>query len=72
MSKVRVTNIALDENGEPSEITMALPARVAAVLTKMLGSTLHGKPEMSEVYYELTSRVFDRFYEDGVDDALKH
>lgn len=68
--KVRVTNIAFDEDENPSEVTVVLPIAVAAHLAKYAGGRRgsdEGYEHTTQVWEALTGMVFNAFWEDGLD-----
>jgi hypothetical protein len=78
---MRIRNIALDDDGDPSKVLFEMSIIEAVYLTKLIGDqngldaerTLpgHGQAVNSEIYGSLTGELFNRFYDDGVDDAVR-
>lgn len=74
---VRIVNIAFDADEQPSEITLTLSIKDAALITKHAGMVspaqvipADASPALSEFYDCLIGRVFNNHWEDGVDGYL--
>lgn len=65
---MRITNIAFGEDGLPKEVSVVMPVAIAAYLTKWAGSRTSPPPEAREVYRCFADGLFNRFWEDGVND----
>lgn len=77
---MRIRSIAIGDDDMPETITAELTAREAAFLAKLTGRMSHSdaeaavpgfSAESSRVHACLVGDLFNRYYEDGVDDALR-
>lgn len=81
---MRITHIVLDgpEDGDtaPTQVTVRMTLAEAVYVTKVLGAMNGIQAEQvmpggahasNEIYSCLTGELFNRFWEDGVDDALR-
>ncbi|WP_396902739.1 hypothetical protein [Mycolicibacterium sp.] len=77
---MKIRSIAIGDDDMPQTITAELTAREAAFLAKLTGRMSHSdaeavvpgfSAESGRVYSALAGEVFNRYYEDGVDDALR-
>lgn len=78
---MRINRIDLDDEGQPESVTATLSADEALFLAVVTGKHSSNTAEelmigggrlSSSVYGCLAGSLFNRFYEDGVDDALRH
>lgn len=67
MSKARITNIAFGEDEYPAEVTVVMSIDIAAAVVRHFGALSPSSVETTELYHALTSRVFNAFWDDGVD-----
>ena len=67
---VRVVALTLDEDENPDQVTITMPARHLAVLARFLGPITGKTPELIDVH-QCAYRLFASYYEDGIDDALR-
>ncbi|QAU06617.1 hypothetical protein SEA_WILLIAMBOONE_114 [Gordonia phage WilliamBoone] len=77
---MRVRTIDLDENGFPEQVTVVMSRAEAEWIALALGS-LTGEQEAAirpgyreqngEVYNALVGELFNRFWEDGINDAVR-
>jgi hypothetical protein len=68
MTTARISNIALDADEDPREVTVVLSINVAAWLARHVGKLNPSTEESSALYDCLVGSLFNRFYEDGVND----
>lgn len=77
---MRVKQINLDDDGQPEAIIVRLTCDEAAYLARLTGKQNWttseeimpgGGAHNTEVYDTLTGEFFNRYYEDGVDDAVR-
>ncbi|ANA86270.1 hypothetical protein SEA_LOZINAK_113 [Gordonia phage Lozinak] len=77
---MRVRSIELAENGFPEQVTVVMSRSEAEWITLVLGS-LTGEQEEAikpgyreqsgEIYNALVGELFNRFWEDGINDAVR-
>jgi hypothetical protein len=68
LTTARISNIALDADEDPAEVTVVLSVDVAAWLVRHLGKLNPSTPESSALYRCLGDGLFNRFYDADVDD----
>ena len=76
---MRLRSVIFDDDESPETITVEMSVREAAFLAKLIGGRSAADNDLvipcggdhgDQIYYCLSS-MFNRFYEDGVDDALE-
>jgi hypothetical protein len=75
---VKIRSVTLSDEDTPESVTVELTLKEAAVITNLLGTMspveadkiMSGSgPILSEIYACFTGSFFNRFFENGVDDA---
>ena len=77
---MKIRNIQLDDNELPETVTVEMTIGEAAFIAKVCGGLSrntaieqHGPigAHHDDIYDSLTGGLFNRFWEDGIDDALR-
>ena len=80
---MKITQINLDDEGVPSDVTVKLSLDQAALIARVFGSycgnSYKSTGDMSrwsvagsDLYSGLVSDLFNRFWDDGVNDVLRN
>lgn len=69
---IRITNIALDDDENPTEITMTLDARAVAEIAQRLGCLGTGDLAPGErEFFERADSLFNRFDDNGINGFIR-
>lgn len=69
---MKVLGIDLDESEMPERIRVEMTREEAIMIADHVGSVTPSRPVTSAVWDALTGSVFNRFWDDGVDDARRY
>jgi hypothetical protein len=78
---VNIRSIDADDEGALTHVVVRMTAQEAAYLARVIGArngivsneTMPGGDSInSEIYLALTGELFNRFYDDGLDGAMRH
>ena len=61
-----------EEGAYPERITAVMTVEEAMFMAQVVGKTRGGHPAPHGIYQALIGDVFNRYWEDGVDEALQH
>ena len=77
---VKVKQISFDDEGTPESLVVSMTAREAAIIAQVIGGLSHaeaneiaqgGGESVSSIYDGLVGEFFNRFWEDGINDAIR-
>jgi len=69
---IRITNIALDDDENPTEITMTLDARAVAEIAQRFGCMGSGELAPGErEFFERANTLFARFDDEGINGFIR-
>ena len=77
---MKVKQISFDDEGTPESLIVSMTAREAAIIARVIGTISHdvaneitkgGGESVSSIYDGLVGEFFNRFWEDGINDAIR-
>lgn len=71
MKLLAMTFAKLSEEQFPSTVTVEMGVREAALIAKLFGRMRHAESQGATAYECLVGDVFDRYWDDGVDEAMR-